>query len=82
LQVVAIFEEVGGRSFERQHVPESELRAGFETATDSLQKTFAALRLNYAQGDPIPMEHTLRTYGLQLTSVRDYAHRVLSVAPA
>jgi uncharacterized protein YbjT (DUF2867 family) len=82
LQVVAIFEEVGGRSFERQHVPESELRAGFETATDSLQKTFAALRLNYAKGDPIPMEHTLRTYGLQLTPVRDYAHRVLSVAPA
>lgn len=82
LQVVALFEELSGRPFERHHVPESELRAAFDAATDSLPKTFAALQLNYAQGDPIPMEETLRTYGLQPTSVRDYAHRVLSIAPA
>jgi uncharacterized protein YbjT (DUF2867 family) len=80
LQVVAVFEEIGGRRFECQHVPEGELRAGFASAPDSLQKTFAALRLNCAQGDPIPMEETLRTYPLRLTSVRDYARRVLSIA--
>ena len=82
LQVVTAFEEMGGRKFECQHVPEAELRAAFETATDSLQKTFAALRLNCAQGDPIPMEETLRTYPVPLTSVRDYARRVLSMATA
>jgi uncharacterized protein YbjT (DUF2867 family) len=82
LQVVALFEEIGGRPFERHHVPESQLRAAFDAAVDSLPKTFAALQLNCAQGDPIPMENTLRTYGLQLTSVRDYAQRVLSIAPA
>lgn len=82
LQVVTAFEEMGGRKFECQHVPEAELRAAFETATDSLQKTFAALRLNCAQGDPIPMEETLRTYPVSLTSVRNYARRVLSMATA
>lgn len=82
LQVVTAFEEMGGRKFECQHVPEAELRAAFETATDSLQKTFAALRLNCGQGDPIPMEETLRTYPVPLTSVRDYARRVLSMATA
>ena len=82
LQVVSVFEEIGARKFECQHLSEAELRTAFETATDPLQKTFAALRLNYAQGDPIPMEDTLRTYPLQLTSVRDYARRVLSIATA
>ncbi|HEY0876424.1 MAG TPA: SDR family oxidoreductase [Vicinamibacterales bacterium] len=82
LQVVALFEEIGGRSFERHHVPEDQLRTAFDTATDSLPKTFAALQLNYAGGDAIPMEETHRTYGIQPTSVRDYASRVLSTAQA
>lgn len=80
LQVVALFEEISGRTIERTHVPEDQLRAAFEAATDTLPKTFAALQLNYARGDAIPMEETLRTYELGMTSVRDYATRVLSVA--
>jgi len=31
----------------------------------------------YAQGDPIEMQETLRAFPVQLTSVRDYAERVL-----
>lgn len=78
LEVVRMFEEVGGRPFEVQHVSEEELRAQQAAATDSMQQTFAALQLAYAGGDEIPMEETLRQYPLPLTSVRAYASRVLS----
>jgi len=77
LEAVRTFEEVGGAPFERQHVPEDALRAQFAAATDSLQKSFAGLMLDYAHGDEIPMEGTLRRMPVQLTSVRDYARTVL-----
>jgi len=77
LEAVRIFEEVGGAPFEVQHVQENALQAQFGTATDSLQKSFAGLMLDYARGDAIPMEHTLRSIPVQLTSVRDYARNVL-----
>jgi NADH dehydrogenase len=78
LEAVRIFEEVAGAPFEVQHVPESTLRTQFAAAPDSLQKSFAGLMLDYASGDEIPMEHTLRSIPVQLTSVRDYARNVLS----
>jgi uncharacterized protein YbjT (DUF2867 family) len=77
LEAVRIFEEVGGAPFELQHVPEEALRAQFSGATDSLQKSFAGLMLDYAHGDEIPMEATLRTMPVKLTSVRDYARTTL-----
>jgi len=77
LEAIRTFEEVGGASFERQHVPEDALRAQFAAATDSLQKSFAGLMLDYARGDEISMEETLRRIPVQLTSVRDYARTVL-----
>ena len=77
LDAVRTFEEVSGAPFERQHVPEDALRDQFATATDSLQKSFAGLMLDYAHGDEIPMEDTLRRIPVQLTSVRDYARTVL-----
>ena len=80
LETVRIFEAVGRRSFQVQHVPESELQAQFDSATDSLQKTFAALRLNYAKGDPVSMTDILHRFPVPLTSVRDYATRVLTSA--
>ena len=78
LEAVRIFEEFGGKPFAVQHVPEDALRAQFAAATDSLQKSFAALMLDYARGDEIPMAETLRRIPVQLTSVRDYARTVLS----
>lgn len=76
-EVVRIFEEVGGRSFEVQHVPEEALRAQRAGAAAPLDQSFAALMLAYAQGDPIDMGTTLQAFPVQLTSVRDYAQRVL-----
>jgi uncharacterized protein YbjT (DUF2867 family) len=79
LEVVRIFEEVGGRPFEVQQVPEEALRAQYEGATDPLQRSFAALTLDYANGDPIDMRATLAAFPVPLTSVRDYARRMLTM---
>lgn len=76
-EVVRIFEEASGRSFEVQLVPEEALRAQQAAATDSLQQAFAALMLACALGDPIHMEETLRAYPVPLLSVRDYARAVV-----
>jgi NADH dehydrogenase len=80
LQVVQIFEELGGRSFEVQHVPEEALQAQQEAATDPMEQSFAALMRCYASGDSIDMQETLNALPVQLTSVRDYAQRVLAVS--
>ena len=78
LEVVQIFEEVKGQKFAVAHVPEEALQAQKAAATDALQETFAALMLQYAIGDAIDMEATLKTFPVQLSSVRDYAKRVLT----
>jgi NADH dehydrogenase len=78
LNVVRIFEEVGAVPFTVQQVPEEALRAQFSAATDSLQKSFAGLMLDYARGDEIPMDDTSQRFALTLTSVRDYARSVLT----
>jgi uncharacterized protein YbjT (DUF2867 family) len=77
LEVVRIFEEVGGRPFVIQHVPERDLEAQ-QAAQDSLQQSFAALMHCYAAGDSIDMRATLETFPMQLTPVWDYARRVLA----
>ena len=78
LEVVRIFEQVGGRAFRVEHVDEKTLRDQRATATDPLQQSFAALMLAYAQGDAIDMTQTLRTFPLKLLSVSDYARRTLA----
>lgn len=76
LDVVRIFEEESGRRFSVQHVPEEALEEQYRTAEHPLQKSFAALMLAYAGGDPIPMQETAPRYGVELRSVRDYARRL------
>ena len=80
LQAVQIFEEVGGRAFELQHVPEEALEEQEKAATDPMQQSFAGLMRCYAQGDPIDMRETLKAFPVQLTSVRDYAQRVFGTS--
>jgi uncharacterized protein YbjT (DUF2867 family) len=80
LQVVQVFEELGGRHFEVQHVPEEALAEQQEAATDPMQASFAGLMRWYAQGDPIDMQETLRAFPIDLTSVRDYASGALAAS--
>jgi NADH dehydrogenase len=77
LQVVGIFEEIGGRPFAVQHVPEDALQAQQEAATDPMEQSFAGLMRGYARGDATEMDATLEAFPLQLTSVREYASSVL-----
>ena len=82
LEVVARFERISGRPFKREHVPESALLTQFQEATDSMQKSFAALMLGYVHGDAINMEPVVDKYSIKLSSVDDYARSVLSRAAA
>ena len=77
LEVVARFEKIGGRPFQLEHVPEQTLRAQFEGAADPMQKTFAGLMLGYLYGDAMDMTPVVDQFGIQLTSVDEYARRVL-----
>src|ERR1017187_3177685 len=77
LEVVARFERIGGRPFRLEHVPESALLAQFEGATDSMQKSFAALMLGYLHGDAINVAPVVGTFGIKLTNVNEYARSVL-----
>lgn len=76
LEVIAIFEQLTGRSFEVQHIPIEALEAQYAAAIDPLEKTMAALALGTAQGDAIAMEPVLRVFPVQLTSVADFARYV------
>ena len=74
--VVRTFEEVTGKQFDVQHVPEAALEEQWRNASDPLQKTFAALTLGVSRGDVVDMKQTLEQFPLRLTSVREYAERV------
>jgi uncharacterized protein YbjT (DUF2867 family) len=83
LEVVARFERICGRPFRLEHVPESTLRSQFEGATDSMQKSFAALMLGCLHGDAMNMASVVDTFGIKLTNVTEYAQSVLGkAAPA
>jgi uncharacterized protein YbjT (DUF2867 family) len=77
LEVVRIFEEESGRRFEVETVREAKLREQFDSANGSLEKSFAGLMLQYAQGDAMDMRGLLESIPVRLTSVREYAKTVL-----
>jgi hypothetical protein len=78
----AKFETIGCKQFQIEHVPEPVLRAQFDDATDSLQRSFAALMLGYAYGDGMNMSHIVEKFGITLSNVDTYARRVLGNAAA
>ncbi len=80
LEVIAKFEQIAGKPFTIQHVPQEVLQAQFDSASDPMQKSFAALTLGYCYGDAMDMVPLQQQFGLKLTSVDDYARRVLGSA--
>lgn len=80
VEVIKIFEQAGGRSFEVQFVPEDALLAQQTAATDPMQQSFVGLMQSYASGDPIEMSDTLQTFRVQPRTVREYARQVLTPA--
>jgi uncharacterized protein YbjT (DUF2867 family) len=84
LQAVRIAEEITGAAITKTHVPLEALQAQHEAAEDPLQKSFAALMLSVAHGDSIDMRQTLRSFPMQLRSVREFMQQTygpLVVAP-
>jgi uncharacterized protein YbjT (DUF2867 family) len=71
LEVVRIFEDLSGRVSE---LALSELRA---TGKDSWARSLAGLRRCYADGGVVDMRELMRRFPLTLTTVREYAVRVL-----
>ncbi|MFL5740965.1 MAG: SDR family oxidoreductase [Flavisolibacter sp.] len=78
LEVVKIFEEQAGRTFELQYVPEEALRTQKEVSPDPLQQSFSALMLFLNQGPEVQMDELLELFPLKLTSVLDYSHMLMA----
>ena len=77
LEVVKVFEEESGRHFEVETIPETKLREQFDSANDPLEKSFAGLLLQYAQGETVDMRGLLQSIPVRQTSVREYARTVI-----
>ncbi len=74
LEAAGMFEQALQKKIAVEHVPWEALQQQHETATDPLQKTFAALMLGYAHGDVIAgARETAEQYGVRLRSVAEYA---------
>jgi uncharacterized protein YbjT (DUF2867 family) len=82
LEVVRIFEELGGAPFTVEYVMEAVLRVGMTSARRALDEAFAALSLGYAHGGTIDMRATLELMPVRLVGVREYAKWLLSETPA
>ena len=81
LEVVELFERVGGKRFDVEFVPESALHAQMKSASNSLERSFAGLMLGYHQGYSIDMTETLNAMPVERTTIGDYAESILSVNP-
>jgi uncharacterized protein YbjT (DUF2867 family) len=76
LQVVGIFEKTCGKPFEVQHVPVEALEGQLAAATDPMQKSFTALMISLAAGQPVDTSTTVESFPITLKAVREYAHEV------
>jgi hypothetical protein len=76
-------EQAAGKRMTVRHIPEDALRDQYASATNSLQKSFAALMLSYAAGGVVDMTETLRAFpGQRLKSVRDHFQSLRDARPA
>ena len=71
-QVIKIFEDAMGKTFEVTHVPPEALQAQYAGATDPMQKSFIGLMLCYAGGDPIDMSAIQKAFAVHLTPIKEY----------
>ena len=76
-EVVRLAEQVTGKSFDVEHVPEAALEAQYRAATDPHQQSFAGLMLYYARGDVIDLTDARRAFPeFRPRSVREYLESV------
>jgi len=75
LDVIAMYEDAGGRAFERVHVPLEGLEAQLAAATTPLEQSLAAVMLSVARGSVVDMDALVASTGIRLTTVREFAER-------
>ena len=78
LEVVALFEQLTGRAFTLEFVPEEALQAMRTTGEDPMPKTAAGLMLNCSRGDTLDMARVLEVLPVTCTTVREFAQRQLA----
>jgi hypothetical protein len=78
VEVIRIFEEIGGRPFDVDHVPEEAIQQQLDSPDEYVQ-TFGHLARAMADGTSRQLDdgELTRTFALRLSSVRDYAQRVV-----
>jgi len=82
IDVVRIFEELGGAPFTIEYLVESVLRDGLKAARRPLDEALAALALGYAHGGVIDTRAALEAIPVRLVTVREYAQWMLTEARA
>lgn len=81
-EVVRMFEAAGAGEIAIDSVSEAALETQMQQSTDSLQKSFAGLMLQYAAGDAIDPTASAGLSPVQMTSVRDFITVQLAAARA
>ena len=76
-EVVKLFENISGDTFNSDAVPQAALEQQFAAADNPLGLSFAGLMLVFARGLPMDMAKIAPEFGVSLTSIKDYAHIVL-----
>jgi NADH dehydrogenase len=71
-EAVRLFEEAFGAPFQVTEVPEAAIEAQWRGAPDPFTRTFSALMLGAARGDPVDARELERPFPISLTTVRDY----------
>ena len=79
-QVIKVFEEATGKTFEVAHVPPEALQAQYDGAVDPMQKSFIGLMLCYAAGDPIDMGAVQKSFATRLTPISEFVTSMLAPA--
>ena len=78
-EAVGIFEQAAGASYQVNRISADALRAQYNAAEHSVQKSFAALMLSLAADDIIPMEKTAARFGIKLQSLENIARLMVPV---
>lgn len=76
-QVVEIFEGIAGRQYDVIPVPSDALKHQLAHASNPIEAIFTALMLDVANGSPMNSTEIYATFGLNPTSVTDFARRAL-----
>ena len=77
LEVVQLFEHISGAEFAKEFIPQEGLEQQYANAGDPMGESFSSLILVLSRGLPMEMEETSNKFNVSLTSVEDYARRVL-----